>query len=192
MSSIFTSTFRTLTSKSCLKTLPRNGIALLDSIKLREARPEDLAQILEIYNDAVLNTAATFDLEPHTLEARREWFKAHDMHYPLIIAETHRNVAGYCCVSPYASKAGYSKTVELSVYVDRKYRRQGIATALVQEIIGRTKGLGYHAIVSSISSSNQQSVALHRRLGFEFRGCLKHLGFKFGQWQDVSLYELLL
>lgn len=114
------------------------------------------------------------------------------MHYPLIAAVVEGYVAGYCSISPYAKKAGYSKTVEISVYVDKKYRQQGIATALMKEVIPRAKRLGYHAIVSSILSSNYESIALHRKQGFRFRGQLKDLGHKFGQWQDVSLYELLL
>jgi L-amino acid N-acyltransferase len=162
------------------------------SITLREARPDDLEQLLAIYNDAVLNTAATFDLKPVTFEARANWLSEHDMHYPLLTAVVGGSVAGYCSLSPYAKKAGYLKTVELSVYVGKRYRRKGIATALMEEIIRRAKRLGYHAIVSSISGSNYESIELHRKLGFTFRGQLKHVGLKFGQWQDVSLYELLL
>jgi L-amino acid N-acyltransferase YncA len=148
--------------------------------------------MLEIYNDAVLTSAATFDLVPIDIGTRKKWFDEHDMHYPLVTAESHGVVAGYCCISPYSKKTGYSKTVELSVYVHRRYREQGIGTALVKDMIMRARRLGYHAIVSSISGSNYESEKLHRKLGFELRGYMKHLGYKFGEWQDVALYELIL
>ena len=163
-----------------------------DSFLLREARPDDLLVMLEIYNDAVLTSAATFDLEPIDIVTRKRWFDEHDMQYPLVTAESSGVVAGYCCISPYSKKPGYSKTVELSVYVHRRYRGQRIGTALVKDMIARARQLGFHAIVSSISGSNYESEKLHRKLGFEFRGCMKHLGYKFGQWQDVALYELIL
>ena len=35
---------------------------------IRPAQLEDLRQILEIYNEAVLNTTATYDYEPRTLD----------------------------------------------------------------------------------------------------------------------------
>lgn len=163
-----------------------------DSFLLREARAEDLPVMLEIYNDVVLTSASTFDLDPIDIGSRKRWFDEHDMNYPLVSAESSGVVAGYCCISPYSKKDGYSKTVELSVYVHRRYRGQGIGTSLVKDMISRAKRLGYHAIVSSISGSNYESEKLHRRLGFEFRGYMKHLGYKFGEWQDVALYELIL
>ena len=163
-----------------------------DSITLRDAKLEDLPAILEIYNEAILNSTATFDLEPNSIDSRRTWFLKHNMHYPLVIAEIDGKVAGYCCISPYAEKKGYARTVDLSVYVHKEYRRKGVATALMNEIISRARSLGYHAIVSSISSSNHESVSLHKKFGFEFCGCLRQLGYKFGEWQDVSYYELLM
>lgn len=165
---------------------------LSDSLLLRDARPEDLLLMLEIYNDAVLTTSSTFDLEPLDIVTRKKWFDEHDMHYPLITAEATGSVAGYCCISPYSKKTGYSKTVELSVYVHKKYRGQGIGTALIKDMIARSRRLGYHAIISSISDSNYESEKLHRRLGFELRGSMRQLGYKFGEWHDVALYELIL
>jgi len=43
-------------------------------LKIRDAQIDDLPAMLEIYNDAVRNLTATFDLEEQTLETRREWF----------------------------------------------------------------------------------------------------------------------
>ena len=159
---------------------------------IRDATEQDLRPILEIYNDAILTTSATFDLEPVSLEARRVWFYDHGEQYSLVVAEIGGIVLGYCCVSPYAKKAGYSKTVELSVYVHRNHRNKGIGKSLVSEIIKRSRKLGYDAIVSGISGSNYGSEILHRKAGFELRGYLKQLGYKFSSWQDVAFYELIL
>ncbi|MHB1908390.1 MAG: GNAT family N-acetyltransferase [Nitrososphaerales archaeon] len=159
---------------------------------IREAKEQDLRSILEIYNDAVLTTSATFDLEPVSFEARKAWFCEHGGKYPLVVAEIEGKVVGYSCVSPYAKKAGYSKTVELSVYVHKSYRNKGIGKLLVSEIIERSRKLGYHAIVSGISGSNYGSEILHRKAGFELRGYMKQIGYKFSSWQDVAFYELIL
>jgi L-amino acid N-acyltransferase len=70
-----------------------------ESLLLRNARLEDLPIMLEIYNDAVLMSSATFDLEPLDIDTRKKWFYEHDMHYPLITAEVSGNVAGYCSIS---------------------------------------------------------------------------------------------
>ncbi len=87
--------------------------------------------------------------------------------YSLIAAETDGKVIGYCSLSPFREKPGYSKSVELSVYVQKDFRRMGIATALMREVVSRAKELGYHTIISGIAGSNDASVELHKRLGFE-------------------------
>ncbi len=167
-------------------------MSMAREIRLREAREDDLPVLLDIYNDAVSTSSATFDLEEQTLDERRGWFGAHDGRHPLIAAETDGKVIGYCSLSPFREKPGYSKSVELSVYVQKDFRRMGIATALMREVVSRAKELGYHTIISGIAGSNDASVELHKRLGFESMGYLRQVGFKFNQWQDLHFFQLVL
>ena len=44
---------------------------------IRPATEADLQAILDIYNDAVINTTAVYTYTPHTLDMRRQWFKEH-------------------------------------------------------------------------------------------------------------------
>jgi glutamyl-Q tRNA(Asp) synthetase len=44
-------------------------------MQVRPALHADLPGILEIYNEAVLNTTATYEYEPKTLEHRLAWFE---------------------------------------------------------------------------------------------------------------------
>lgn len=100
-------------------------------IIIREARIDDVGELREIYNWAVKNTAATFDLEEVSMENRRNWFCHYNPeHHPLIVAELEisdkkKVVVGYSSLSEYREKAAYSKTVELSVYVHPDYHNQG-------------------------------------------------------------------
>ncbi|WP_075980040.1 GNAT family N-acetyltransferase [Bacillus massilinigeriensis] len=161
-------------------------------ITIREAIDDDLPEMLEIYNDAIANLTATFDLEKQTLEQRKVWFAEHGGQYPLIVAEEDGQIAGYCCLSPYNKKRAYSKTTELSVYLSEKFRGKGIGTALMREIIVRARELGFHTIISLITSGNDGSIKIHENLGFTYVGTIKEVGFKFGKWQDVSYYQLML
>ena len=40
-------------------------------------------QITEIYNEAILTTAATFDTEPKDVAERVVWLKSHDDRHPV-------------------------------------------------------------------------------------------------------------
>jgi L-amino acid N-acyltransferase len=165
-----------------------------NSIALRDAQKSDLAAIIEIYNESVANSTATFEQMTATTENRTEWFEIHGKsHHPLIVAESpDRKIQGYCSLSQFQKNTGYRATAELSIYVDKNCRRRGVATLLMNEILGRAKGLGFHAIISSISSENEASIVLHEKFGFKKVGHLKEVGFKFSRWHDTSYYELIL
>lgn len=161
-------------------------------IKIRDAVIEDLPAMLEIYNDAVKNLTATFDLEEYSLEQRKGWFHQHGGTFPLIVAVLEEKVVGYCCLSPYRDKPAYSRSSELSVYISKEYRGKGIGASLMSEIIERAKQFGFHTLIGGITAGNEVSVRLHEKFGFSFVGRFKEVGFKFGDWQHVDFYQLIL
>ncbi|NLW45180.1 MAG: N-acetyltransferase [Syntrophomonadaceae bacterium] len=161
-------------------------------LHIRDAVISDLPSILKIYNYAVKNLAATFDIEEKTLEERLEWFNQHRGKYPLIVAELDGRVVGYCCLSSFRDKAAYSRSAELSIYIDPEHWSQGIGSELMREILRRAKKLEYHTIIAGITADNEASIRLHRKFGFELAGCFKEVGFKFDRWHDVHFYQLVI
>jgi len=161
-------------------------------IHIREAQYNDLPTLVEIYNHAILHTTATFDLEPKTVEERKEWFFKHGPSHPLIVAEENGAVVGYCGILPYSEKAAYAQTVELSIYLHPEAQGKGIGTKLLGLMIERARKLGYHTILSGITEGNEASVKLHERFGFQKVSHFKEVGHKFGRWQDVCFYQLML
>jgi L-amino acid N-acyltransferase len=161
-------------------------------IQIRDAELDDLPKLLEIYNFSVRTSAATFDLEEQTLEQRTEWFSHYGGKYPLIVAIIDDVVVGYSSLSRFRSKPAYEKSVESSVYVDESFYGQGIGKRLMHEILHRARQIGYHTVIAGITGGNEASVRLHMGLGFQFVGCFKEVGYKFGQWQEVHFYQLLI
>lgn len=159
---------------------------------VRDAREDDLLPLLDIYNDAVITSTATFDLEPQTPEQRRKWFDEHGREYPLIIIEVEGRAVGYATLSPFRDKPAYSRSVESSVYIHRDYRGAGLGTAAMRAAIERAEELNYHTIVAAIVPPNEASVRLHRKLGFKHVGLFAEVGFKFGRWRDVDFFQLHL
>lgn len=161
-------------------------------IHIRDAQIEDLPRIVEIYNESVRGSAATFDLKETNVESRKAWFSHYGREHPLIVAEVDGIVAGYCSLSRFRDKEAYRRTVESSVYIDSAYHGRGIGKQLMQEILRRAAALSHHVVVAGITDGNATSVKLHLGLGFEFVGCFKEVGYKFNQWQDVHFYQLTL
>jgi L-amino acid N-acyltransferase YncA len=160
-------------------------------LHIRDAVLNDLPAMLEIYNDAIRNLTATFDLEEQNLAERKNWFEKFGGKYPLIVAEMNGEVVGYSSLSKFREKPAYSHSTELSVYISSIHRGRGVGSALMKEILHRAAKLSYHTVIGGIVGGNEVSVKLHEKFGFEYVGCFKEVGFKFGEWQDVHFYQLI-
>ncbi len=161
-------------------------------MQIRMAKIEDLQELLDIYNDEVVNGTATLDLFPKTLEERKEWFFEHNRdHHPLIVAEENGRIAGYASLSTYREKEAYCSTAELSVYVARAARGKGVASLLLARLLDMAReDAALHTVVSVITSGNEASRRLHEKFGFEFCGTIREVGMKFGRYLSIDHYRL--
>ena len=163
-------------------------------MQVRPATHAELPGILEIYNDAVLNTTATYDYEPRTLEHRTQWFEERQRDgYPMFVAvEEAGRVVGWSALNPFHARIGYRFTSENSVYVAADMRGRGVGKLLLAPLIEGAKARGLHAIIAVIDADNEPSLRLHAAFGFEKVGHFKQTGFKFGRWLDVVYMEKLV
>ena len=161
---------------------------------IRPATRADLPGILEIYNEAVLNTTASYDYEPRTLEHRTAWFDDNVKNsYPVFVAVNDQNgVVGWSALNRFHDRMGYRFTAENSIYVAAGHRGKGIGTLLMPPLINGAKERGLRAIVALIDAKNESSIRLHARFGFERVGLLKQVGFKFDHWLDVVYMERVI
>ena len=163
-------------------------------MKVRPGIRSDLSAILAIYNEAVLNTTASYDYEPRSMESQEYWFENHtEQGLPIFVAENWEGtVTGWSSLSRYHQRNGYRFTVENSVYVAAAHRRRGIGKLLLPPLITAAQTLGLRAIIAAIDAENQASLRLHEGFGFEKVGHFKQVGFKFGRWLDVVYMERLI
>ena len=159
---------------------------------VREATEGDVPAILEIYNDAILNTVATFDTEPQTLEEKLEWFRETTHPYVVLVAERDGGVVGWACLRRFRQKAAYRYTAENSVYVRKACHGEGIGAALMRSLVEAGAANGFHTIIAGIAGENPASVRLHERLGFEEVGTEREVGYKFERWVDVTWMQKML
>jgi L-amino acid N-acyltransferase YncA len=160
-------------------------------VHIRPASNHDQQFILEIYNDAVLNTTATFETEPRTLEKQMEWFAKHKKNHPVLVAEKENKVIGWASLSPWSDRCAYDTTVEVSVYIHKDFRGQGIGKKLLDIVTLEGKKVNNHTVISRITQGNEISIHIHEQFGYKHVGILKEVGFKFGQFLDVHIMQLV-
>ncbi|TCL76392.1 phosphinothricin acetyltransferase [Hydrogenispora ethanolica] len=160
---------------------------------IRDARETDLAEILAIYNDAILHTTAIYAYQPLSLEERREWFQKKQADgYPVLVDEIEGEVAGFASFGPFRAWPAYKYTIEHLVYVRHDQRGRGVGAGLLREIIRIANQREYATLVAGIDAANLASIHLHQKLGFTCSGVIKKAGFKFGNWLDLAFYQLEL
>jgi phosphinothricin acetyltransferase len=152
------------------------------------------APILAIFNDAIANSTALYDYKPRALESMVGWFDAKTQgRYPVIGVENDAGeLMGFASYGPFRHWPAYKYSVEHSIYVDSRFRGQGLGRVLLTEIIAAAERQDYHVMVGGIDAANAVSIKLHESLGFKHAGTIQHAGFKFGRWLDLAFYQLIL
>ncbi|HMQ31943.1 MAG TPA: N-acetyltransferase family protein [Chloroflexaceae bacterium] len=162
-------------------------------VTIRPATRDDLPAILAIYNEAVLNTTASYDLEPSTPEQRAAWFAARERQgFPVLVAEVGGAVAAFGSYGTFREKPGYRHTVEHTLYVAPGWRRHGLGRALLAELVALARAAGKHAMVGGVDAENAGSLRFHLAMGFVEVARFREVGHKFGRWLDIIFVELLL
>jgi L-amino acid N-acyltransferase YncA len=164
-----------------------------DAVIIRDCTPADLDVVHGLHVDAVLHSTAIWQEEPHP----RAWFdtwlaERQGDGWPVVVADVDGVVAGYASYSQWRPHQGYRHTVEHSVYVVEAFRGRGVASTLMRALVTRATAEGRHVMMAGICSTNEGSISLHERLGFETVAVVPEVGRKFGRWLDLTLMRLPL
>jgi L-amino acid N-acyltransferase len=161
-----------------------------DVIEIRDAHEGDLPGLVAIYNDVIATSTAIYADLPVTLEERRQWWRTRTAQgYPVLIAHDARGVAGFATFGDFRTWPGYRFTVEHTVHVRADGRGHSIGTRLMQALLPRAAALGKHVMIAGVDAANAASIRFHERLGFERRGHLCEVGFKFDRWLDLVFLQ---
>jgi phosphinothricin acetyltransferase len=162
-------------------------------VEIRPAEAADLEAMLAIYNDAILNTTAVYDYQPRPSDLQRQWFETKQaQRLPVFVAHDDATIIGFGSFGPFRPWPAYQFTVENSLYVDSTYRRKGAGTALLASLVSAARTAGYHAMVAGIDATNEASLALHRKAGFQPVAHFREVGWKFERWLDLVFMERML
>lgn len=150
--------------------------------------------IIDIFNEAILNSTALYDYEPRALQSMVGWFDAKRAgNFPVIGVEDEQgNLLAFGSYGSFRAWPAYKYSVEHSVYVQKDHRGRGLGRIVMTKLIEAARKNEKHVMMGGIDATNKGSVALHEQLGFKHVGTLPQVGFKFGRWLDLSFYQLTL
>jgi len=151
---------------------------------VRDLRPDDWAEVAEIYRDGMRSGLATFEIEVPSWE---DWHAAQTI---ALVAENELGtVIGWAALGPVSTRWAYRGVAESSVYVAREAQGRGIGRVLMERLIERSDRDGIWTIQTSVFPENNASLKLHRSVGFRVVGVRERIGKRDGLWRDTVLME---
>ncbi len=150
--------------------------------KMNEA---DWEQVRLIYLEGVATNDATFETEAPAWE---KWNAGHLVHSRLV-ARSADVIKGWAALSPVSNRCVYGGVAEVSVYVGKDYRGDGVGRALLEDLVSASERNGIWTLQAGIFPENTASLALHRRCGFREVGGRERIGKMNGVWRDTLLLE---
>jgi L-amino acid N-acyltransferase YncA len=160
-------------------------------LSIRPARTADADEIAAIFAQGVDDRLATFETSAPTVE---EWERRIAATEELVlVAEDDGRVIAVAIAGPYTDRHHYYAGVgEATMYVEREHRRRGVGLALLSALADAAQKRGTYKLVGKIITTNEPSIELVRRCGFDAVGVHRRHGRLDGEWRDVLVVERLL
>lgn len=160
---------------------------------IRRATEADLPAITAIFNEVIATSTAIYADDPFSLEDRAGWFAARRAAgFPVLVAQEDGEVLGLASFGEFRAWPGFRHTVEHSVHIRAGARGRGLGTALVSALFEPARALDKHVMIAGVDATNEGSIRLHERLGFERAAMLREVGRKFGRWLDLLFLQKFL
>ncbi len=115
--------------------------------------------------------------------------------YPAIVVLDQKSkdkVIGFAFMRKFHPFNTFNRSAEVTYMILPEYTRQGIGSKIIDFFIQESKEMKIDCLLAEISSLNGQSIDFHKKLGFEFCGCFKRVGYKFGRDFDIVWMQKLL
>ncbi|QOL26085.1 N-acetyltransferase [Thalassotalea sp. LPB0316] len=151
-------------------------------------------KVQALFNHAIRHSTALYEYRERSKQDIEQWFNTkHEQGFPIIAMEDDNGqlmgFASYGFFRPYPAN---KFTGVLAIYVEQAHQGKGVASKLLQALIEKAKLQGLHTLIAAIDENNHASIALHQKFGFEHVGTLKEVGYKFDQWLNLCLYQLMV
>ena len=159
-------------------------------IIIRSAIQQDIESILNLYSQYIVGSHTSFEIDVPTQEEFRKRIKGIQEKMPWLACYVNDEFAGYAYASDHRSRSAYQWSKEVSVYVEKKFWKNGVGRGLYTALFEILKQMGVVNVLAGISLPNENSVGFHEKMGMTPVGVYHDIGFKNGSFWDVGWWEL--
>ena len=161
-------------------------------MNIREANIDDLAEITRIFNEGIEDKIATYRLSPVSLNNRAAWYMMRPRRYKILVAQGEgAALLGWASINKvsHSTAAGvYDGIANISVYVSRSARGQGVGKKLMTAIEQTAIAEGFFRMELDVFDFNTAAMKLYKDCGFREVGTY----FSRAKYGDVDTNVVLM
>ncbi len=158
---------------------------------MRPGVPADAVAIEGIYTPVVVKSTLSFEeVAPDVDEIVRRMVSRPRL--PWLVATRDNVVGGYAYASLHRARPAYRWSADCSIYLAGQEQGRGTGRLLYRRLFAELSDLGYVSAFAGVALPNEASVRFHEAMGFLPVGTFNQVGFKHGNWLDVSWWQLQL
>lgn len=168
-------------------------------MSIRNVSVNDAERLLEIYSYYVENTAITFEYSVPSTEEFMGRIRHITEKYPYIVLEDEGRIMGYAYAGAFHERAAYSRSAEVTIYLDRDAHGRGYGKALYEKLEELLKDMGITNLYACIGDPIEEDETLtrnsehfHGHLGYTKVGTFHKCGYKFGRWYNMIWMEKMI
>ena len=154
-------------------------------IKIEAMKDSDWHRVREIYAEGIASGIATFEKD---LPNKESWDGSH-LDEGRLVAKKGNLIVGWAALIPVSSRCVYKGVAEVSIYVGKSYRGDGVGKTLLNALIRASEEVGIWTLESRLFPDNTASIPLHESCGFRKVGFRERIGEVDGKWRDTILME---
>ena len=166
---------------------------------IRNVMKEDNERLLKIYSYYVEKTAITFEYDDPSPEEFLSRIVRITEKYPYLVLEDEGRIMGYAYAWAFHERAAYSRSAEVTIYLDRDAHGRGYGRTLYEELEKRLKDMGITNLYACIGDPIEEDETLtrnsehfHGHLGYTKIGTFHKCGYKFGRWYNMIWMEKII
>ncbi|KYD04443.1 arsinothricin resistance N-acetyltransferase ArsN1 [Heyndrickxia sporothermodurans] len=160
---------------------------------IRKVEMTDLIEVLEIYNQGIVDRVATLETRKKDQDYIHSWFNNHQGRYVGLVAENEeKSIVGWAAISPYNQRDAYKGVGEISVYIHRDYRGKGAGQKLLKQLEIEALNHDFYKLVLFTFPFNLLGQGLYNKLQYRQVGVFKNQGVLDGKFVDVMAMEKIL
>ncbi|WP_271552947.1 GNAT family N-acetyltransferase [Bradyrhizobium sp. CCBAU 45394] len=161
--------------------------------ELRRLQTDDLPEVTDIYNAACRDRESTQGTRPWSVAEMNEFLFALRPSFVSYTCVSNGSVIGWTAITRHHVNEGVRQTAEMSLYVQGRFRRSGVGSALARAVLSRPSTANLHCILATIFSDTPNVVSFaKRKCGLSVAGCLPGAFPHNGKNYDILVLQRLI